>query len=252
MSVEKEPERVTGKILVRELVVGDEQAPKANEVVEKEKPYVPPPPYKLLIHYPHRLSKSKTDEILSNKRKLDDDSTMELTEECSTIIHNKIPPKLKDPMSFLILCVIGDLKPTQMSLQLAHRSIKYLVGILEDILVRIDQLYIPIDFVVMDINENSNIPIFLGRPFLATTGVIVHVKRGKLTFEVGEENIEFILSYFMKAPAINDTCCFVDIIDECLEELSLKALPAEEPVAPLTLEVKDLEAQSYLDEGLEE
>lgn len=46
----------------------------------------------------------------------------------------------------------------------------------------------------MDIKENSTIPIILGRPFLAIAGEIIDVKRGKLTFEVGDEKIEFILS----------------------------------------------------------
>ncbi|XP_050897759.1 uncharacterized protein LOC127104621 [Lathyrus oleraceus] len=177
---------------------------------------------------------------------LDDDSTVALTEECSAIIQNNMSSKLKDPGSFSIPCVIakfvidkalcdlgasislmplsicemlnlGDLKPTEMSLQLDDRSVKYPVGILEDIPVRIGQLYIPIDFVVMGINEDSNIPILLGRPSLATDGVIIDVMRGKLTFKVGEEKIEFILSQFMKAPAIDDLCYFVDIIDECLK-----------------------------------
>lgn len=51
----------------------------------------------------------------------------------------------------------------------------------------------------MDIKEDSNILILFGRPFLATDGAIIDVKRGKLTFEVGGEKIEFILSQFLKA-----------------------------------------------------
>ncbi|MCI22619.1 hypothetical protein A2U01_0043795, partial [Trifolium medium] len=47
-------------------------------------------------------------EILSNKRKLDEDSTVALTEECSAIFQNKMPPKLQDPGSFSIPCVIGN------------------------------------------------------------------------------------------------------------------------------------------------
>ena len=45
----------------------------------------------------------------------------------------------------------------------------------------------------MDIKEDINTPIILGRPFLATVGAIIDVKRGKLTFEVGEEKVEFFL-----------------------------------------------------------
>lgn len=112
-----------------------------------------------------------------------------------------------------------------MSLQLVDHSVKYHVGILENIPVRIGQLYIPIDFTVMDIKEDSSILILLGRPFLATARAIVDVKRGKLTFEVEEEKIEFILSKFMKAPTIDDTYCFIYIIGECVKEFKKETHP---------------------------
>ncbi|XP_031275319.1 uncharacterized protein LOC116133769 [Pistacia vera] len=76
-------------------------------------------------------------DILSNKRKIEEHGTIMLTEECSAILQNKLPPKLRDPRSFTIPCALGDsffdkaLKPglrevkeTNMSLQLADRSIK--------------------------------------------------------------------------------------------------------------------------------
>ncbi|XP_058726313.1 uncharacterized protein LOC131597646 [Vicia villosa] len=179
-----------------------------------------------------------------------------LTAECNGIIQNNMPPKLKDPGSFSILYVIGkmiidkalcdlsasvslmplsickklnlgELKPTRMSFQLAGRSVKYPVGMLENIHVQLGQFYIPTDFIIMDIQEDSNIPVILGRPFLATVGAIIDVKRGKLTFEVGEEKIEFILSHFLKAPAIDDTCCFMDVTNERVKEAKIE--PPEDP-----------------------
>ena len=252
-----------------------------GETIEQEKPYVPPPPYKPPIPYPQRLVKTKDigqfkkfvellkqlnvtipfteaitqmpsyakflKEILSNKKKLEENETVTLTAECSAIIQNKMPPKLKDPGSFSIPCVIGkfvidkalcdlgasisvmplsiskklemgELRPTKMSVQLADRSVKYPIGVLENVPVRIGQFYIPTDFIIMDIKEDTNTPIILGRPFLATAGAIIDVKKGKLTFEVGEEKIEFILSKFLKAPAIDDNCYFMDMIEECIKE----------------------------------
>lgn len=85
---------------------------------------------------------------------------------------------------------LGDLKPTKTSLQMADQSVKYLVEILKRILVRIGQLYIPTNFIVMDIKERNHIPILLGITFLATVGAIIDVKRGKVAFEVGEEKIK--------------------------------------------------------------
>lgn len=82
----------------------------------------------------------------------------------------------------------------------------------------------------MYIKVGSNITILLGRPFMATTSVIIDVKWGKLTFEVGKEKIEFILSQFMKAPTIDNSFFFLDIIDECIKELALKTQRTKELV----------------------
>lgn len=88
------------------------------------------------------------------------------------------------------------MKPTNVSFQLDDRSIKYLVGVLEDVPVSVEEYYISVEFIIMDIDEDCRIPIILGRPFLATEGTVIDVKRGKLTFEVGDENIEFILENY--------------------------------------------------------
>ncbi|XP_050890663.1 uncharacterized protein LOC127096086 [Lathyrus oleraceus] len=185
-------------------------------------------------------------EILSNKKNLEDDETVMLTAECSAICQNNMPPKLKDPGSFSIPCVIetfiidkaicdfganvslmplstceklnlGELRPTKMSLQLVDRSIKFPIGMLENVPVRIGQFYIPIDFVIMDIKEDSHIPIILRRPFLATTGAIIGVKNGRLTFKVEEEKVELLLAKFLQASSIDGSCCFLDVIDECVK-----------------------------------
>ncbi|CAJ2657668.1 unnamed protein product [Trifolium pratense] len=258
-----------------------EKEDSGEETKEKEKPYVPPPPYKPPIPYPQRLVQSKNvgqfkkfvellqklnitipfteaitqmpsyakflKDILNNKKKIEEEETIMLTAECSSILQNNMPPKLKDPGSFSIPCVIGnyvidralcdlgasislmpmpiyeklklgELRPTKMSIQFADRSVKYPLGILENVPVRIGQFFIPTDFIVMDIREDSNTPIILGRPFLATAGAIIDVKEGKLTFVVGEEKVEFILTQLMKAPAIDDSCYMVDVIQECRKE----------------------------------
>lgn len=64
--------------------------------------------------------------------------------------------------------------------------------------------------------------------------------------------IDFILSQFMKVPAIDDTFCFIDIVDKCLKDFSLKAPPPEELVAPPTPELMDHKDDLLLDKGLEE
>jgi len=189
-------------------------------------------------------------DVLSKKRKIEDNETITLTRGCSAIIQKKLPPKLKDPGSFSITCVIGketidkamcdlgssvsllplsllkrigigDLKPTKMTLQLADRSIIYPAGILEDIPIKVGKIYIPADFVVVDIKEDSEIPILLGRPFLATAGAVINVKYGKIAFHVGDEKVEFEIAKLMKDPSIFDSYCMIDVIDHRVKECTL-------------------------------
>ncbi|KAA3469849.1 gag-asp_proteas domain-containing protein [Gossypium australe] len=102
-------------------------------------------------------------------------STVELNEECSTILQNKLFTKLKDLVSFTILCFIGSLsvekalanlgarepKPTRISIQLPDRSIKYPKGIIEDVLVEVDKFIFPFDFVIFDMDEDVEVPLIL-------------------------------------------------------------------------------------------
>ena len=118
---------------------------------------------------------------------------------------------------------IGELKPTRMTLQLADCSVKYLAGIMDDIPVKVGGIYIPVDFVMMEIEEDFQVSILLGRSFLASVGAIIDVKHDKLAFNVGKEKVEFEFSNLMKGPSIKDSCCMIDVIDCCVKECRYKA-----------------------------
>ena len=144
-------------------------------------------------------------EILGNKRKLEDFEILRLNQECFVIIQKKLPPKLKDLRSFTIPCSIGsctfnkvlcDLgasinlmslsilqkigldepKPTNVSLQLADRSIIYLRGILEDLLVKLDKFIFLVHFSILDMKEDHEVPFILGSPFLDTGRALIDVQ----------------------------------------------------------------------------
>ncbi|XP_017250617.2 uncharacterized protein LOC108221232 [Daucus carota subsp. sativus] len=175
--------------------------------------------------------------------------TISLNEECSAVIQREIPPKLKDPGSFSLPCTIGkvgvkralcdlgasvslmpysiykrlglgELKKTRISLQLADRTIKYPLGVLEDVLVNVDKFVIPCDFVILEMNEDVEIPIILGRPFLATAGASIDVKAGKLALNVGDEKVEFDLDQVMKAPTLETESFDVNIVEEVVKEVT--------------------------------
>ena len=140
-------------------------------------------------------------DILSHKWKLKHDETIALIEECSAILPKKLPPKLKDPRSFTIPCDIGivhfdkalcdlgaginlmplsifkklgigEVKPTMVSLQLADRSIKHPKGI-ENVLVKVDKFIFLMDFIILNMEEDREVPLILGR-------ALIYVEEGKL------------------------------------------------------------------------
>ena len=81
-----------------------------------------------------------------------------------------------------------------MSLQLADHSIKCPGSILEDVPIKVSKFFIPTDFVVLKIEEDSQIPIILGWPFLATASANIDVKNNKLSLTIRDEKAEFDLS----------------------------------------------------------
>ncbi|XP_020989624.1 uncharacterized protein LOC110276858 [Arachis duranensis] len=155
-------------------------------------------------------------ELINKKRSWHEKETIMLTEECSAVIQRGIPPKLKDPGSFVVSCTIGkmtlekalcdlgasinlmplsvmrklaieEIKPTRISLVMADRSIKTPNGIVKNLLVKVGEFIFPADFVILDTEEEGNNSIILGRPFLATIRVIIDVKKGEMIFRVHNE-----------------------------------------------------------------
>ncbi|KAG8490890.1 hypothetical protein CXB51_014751 [Gossypium anomalum] len=188
---------------------------------------------KALLQMPNAMKFLK--ELLANKRKLDEASHVELNAVCSAILQNKLPNKLKDQGSFTIPYLIGSLdvnnaladlgasinvmpykmfkqlslgksKQTRMSIQLADKTIRFPRGIIEDVLVKIDKFIFAVDFVVLDIEEDSNTPLILGKPFLATARIIIDVGIGELTLRVGDETITLQARNSNNTSKVKDGC----------------------------------------------
>ena len=146
-----------------------------------------------------------------------------LTEQVSSIIQYKTLLKYKDPRSPTISVNIGgtcidkalldlgasvnllpysmykqlgleELKPTYITLSLADRSVKIPKGIVEDVLVKVDNFYYPVDFVVLDTEpmaeSTHQVPIILGRPFFTTANGIINCRNGVMHFTFGNMTLE--------------------------------------------------------------
>ncbi|XP_070035498.1 uncharacterized protein [Nicotiana tomentosiformis] len=170
--------------------------------------------------------------------------TIKMTNQVSAIVHS-MDPKLEDPGAFTIPCtigsanfakalcdlgasinlmpyfvfktlVIGQPRPTSMRLQMADRTMRRLLGIIDDVLVRIDKFILPADFVILDCEVDYEVPIILGKPFLETAKALVDVEAGELTFRVGNEKVMFHVYKSIRQPNSNEVCSFVDLVIEVI------------------------------------
>ncbi|XP_031273170.1 uncharacterized protein LOC116131647 [Pistacia vera] len=175
----------------------------------------------------------------------------------SAVLQQNLPPKLKDlgsfninitmgdkkiakamldlgasinlmPYSIYLQLGLGELKPTTMTLQLADRSVKYPKGIVEDLLVQVNKLIVPIDFVVLEMEEvpskDKEHPILLGRLFMPTTKTIIDVHKGKLSMTVLGETVEFKVFGSLPIPSTStyDEYSFINCVDSLVYDTYLQ------------------------------
>ncbi|GKD02391.1 DNA-directed DNA polymerase [Tanacetum coccineum] len=175
--------------------------------------------------------------LLKNKARLEENYTITMNERWSTVLLNKLPSKEKDPRCFTIPCDIGQLhinnaladpgasvslmpytmyeklglgepKATRMSLEFTDRSIQYPRGIIENVLIKVDKFVLQIDFVILDMPEDSRVPIILGRPFLATARAMIDIFNKKITLRVGDDEVIFDVDQSIKRPPTKDDECY--------------------------------------------
>ena len=145
-------------------------------------------------------------DVLTNKRRLGEFEIVAMTKECSLLLQTKIPPKLKDLGSFTIPCSIwdtycgrvlcdlgasinlmpmsifkqlriGKARPTTITLKLVDRSFAHPEGKIEDVLIQVEKFVFSVDFIILDFEANREVPIILGRPFLAMGRTLIDVKK---------------------------------------------------------------------------
>ena len=169
-----------------------------------------------------------------------------LTEQVSAIIKSKNPVKYKDlgsptisvniggtcidkslldlgasvnllPYSVYMKLGLGELKPTNITLSLVDRSVKIPKGIVEDVLVKVDKFYYPVDFVVLDTepieNRPNHVPIILGRPFLTTANAIINCRNGVMQLTFGNMTLELNIFH------LNNKHKLVEIEDQVTDEV---------------------------------
>ncbi|XP_070667959.1 uncharacterized protein [Malus domestica] len=186
----------------------------------------------------------------SDKRRFNDQEIVALSEKVSAVLQRKLPLKLKDAGSFTIPCVIGgkefgralcdlgasinlmpysvyeslnlgDLKETKIVIQLADRSNRYPKGLLEDVLVQVNELIFPADFFVLEMEHDpmpTALPLILGRPFLRTARTKINVYDCTLTMEIDGESVKFRIFNAMRYPSELESCLSIDVFDYFVQD----------------------------------
>ncbi|XP_077217889.1 uncharacterized protein LOC143852393 [Tasmannia lanceolata] len=112
------------------------------------------------------------------------------------------------PFSVYMQLGLGDLKPTTVTLQLADRSIKTPKGMVEDVLIKVGDFLFPVDFIVLDTEPVANIkdqiPIILGRPFLATSNALINCRNGLMKLSFGNTSVDFNVFRLGKQPNFHE------------------------------------------------
>ncbi|RDY04393.1 hypothetical protein CR513_11895, partial [Mucuna pruriens] len=108
----------------------------------------------------------------------------------------------------------GDLEPTGMTIQLANRSIVQPLGVLEDVLVQLNELIFPADFYT----SGKEATLILGRPFLMTARMKINVHTGTLSMEFGDTLVQLNIFEAMKIPTEDHSLFGIDMIEELVEE----------------------------------
>jgi len=112
---------------------------------------------------------------------------------------------------------LRELQPTNLTLLLADRFVKVPKGIVEDVILKIDEFYFPIDFVFIDteivINPSSHSPVILGRPFLATAEAVIRYRNGVMTLLYENMKVEVNIFHTSSQPLVIDDHKEVSMID---------------------------------------
>ncbi|XP_070017905.1 uncharacterized protein [Nicotiana sylvestris] len=210
-------------------------------------------------------------DLMSRKFDFQDLSIVTLTQTCSAIVARPMAQKISDPGSFTISYTIGsyafakalcDLganinliplaiytklgivraRPTSMMLQLAGRTVKRPTGILDDVLVQVGKFVFPADFVILDYQVYEEIPIILGRPFLATGRTLIDCEIEELKMSLNDEEAIFNVQQSMKRPSEYANCSLVEVVDVILHKDD-ETLNAKDPLGACLTNLEEMDGE---------
>ncbi|XP_070017668.1 uncharacterized protein [Nicotiana sylvestris] len=254
-NIQQETEKVAEPVEepVVEIVADKEK----SQVIGKKRPPAP---------FPQRLAKHQKEEQYKKFFEM-----LKQIQTCSEVVTRPIAEKLFDPGSFTIPCTIGNFafakvlcdlgasinlmplaiykrlgigraRPTSMLLQLADRTMKRPFGILDNVLIQVGKFVFPADFVILDCKVDEEIPIILGRPFLATGSTLIDCETGELKMRLNDEEITFNVHKSMRRPSEFANCSLIDAVDVIVESDD-EVLTIEDPLAACLMNLDEVNGE---------
>ncbi|XP_070026330.1 uncharacterized protein [Nicotiana sylvestris] len=210
-------------------------------------------------------------DLMSRKFDFQDLATVTLTQTCSAVVTRLIAEKLSDPGRFTIPCTIGNFafakalcdrgasinlmplaiykrlgigraRPTSILLQLANRTVKRSSGILDDVLIQVGKFVFPTDFVILDCKVDEEIPIILGRLFLATRRALIDCETREIKIRLNDEEITFNVQKSMRRPSEFANCSLIDVMD-VIVETDDEILTIEDPLAACLMNLDEVNGE---------
>nr|KAJ0207013.1 hypothetical protein LSAT_V11C500254800 [Lactuca sativa] len=179
-------------------------------------------------------------------------------EEVAEIVLSELPKKRGDLGSITVPCQFGNImitraltdsgasinimpysffqklnlpvpKPIPMKIHLADKTIIHPMGVCEDLLIKIYKLVFPVDFIILDMEEDSKVPIILGRPFFNTACALVDMCESMLTLRVGDDLVIFEVEKKKKPKESKEDKVSLMILDDEVLERELAYLQEDNP-----------------------
>jgi hypothetical protein len=107
-----------------------------------------------------------------------------------------------------------------MTLPLADKSTTSPYGVAQDMLVKVDKFLFPVDFVIVEMDEDRDVPLILGRPFMKTARMMIDIDDGLMKVRVQDEEVTFNLFEAMKHPNDKHDSFRIDAIEEEVVEVA--------------------------------
>nr|XP_016499853.1 PREDICTED: uncharacterized protein LOC107818362 [Nicotiana tabacum] len=198
-------------------------------------------------------------DLMSRKFDFQDLSTVTLMQTCSAVMTRPMAQKVSDPalcdlgasINFMPLAIytklgIGRARPTSMLLQLANHTMKRPTRILDDVLVPVGKFVFLADFVILDCQVDEEIPIILGRPFLATGRALIDCGTRELKMRLNNEEIIFNVQQSMRKPSKFANCSLVEVVDMILQEED-ETINVRDPLEACLMNLENVDGEELVE-----